>query len=162
MQIHFDRLLPAFLALGCGLATFGSAAADSLILTRQTCTTLNCGALSLPGRINSHPASPSLANSWVGHFSGAAASCLRFQVVSESRDLTMTVVAPGGTVFTNDNGGAACTLCPRVVIATAANGFYTVVVANKNAAGAEANFGLRVGLYNTGNSPNCAAPTTGK
>ena len=164
MHIHFDRLLPAFLALGCALATFGSAGADPLILTPQTCTVLNCGAVTLPGRINPHPASPAFANSWVGQFSGAASHCMRFQVVSESRDLTMTVVAPNGTTFRNDNGGvAACTACPKVVVAAAANGFYTVVVANKNAVTAEANFGLRVGLYDTGiNNPNCASPTTGQ
>jgi hypothetical protein len=84
-------------------------------------------------------------------------------VIWETRDLTMTVVAPNGTVFTNDNGGVpACTACPRVVVGSAANGFYTVVIANKGAVTAEANFGLKVGLYNTGNRLNCASAIAGK
>ena len=151
--------LAATLALGLA----APAAADSLILTRQTCTTLNCGALALPARINAHPASPAIANSWVGQFSGSAASCLRFQVVSESTNLAMTVVGPQGTVYTNDNGGAsACTQCPIVVVATALNGFYNVVVATRAGAGVEAAFTLRAGLYKSGNAPNCASPTVGK
>jgi hypothetical protein len=71
------------------------------------------------------------------------------------------VVAPGGNVFTNDAGGvAACPTCPRVVVASTNNAFYTVVIAKRPAPQAqEASFTLRVGLYNSGNAPNCASPT---
>jgi hypothetical protein len=165
MHIHFDPLRSGLIALACSsiIGWNSPAFADPLVPTLQSCTTLNCGSLALPGRINAHPPNPKLANSWVGQFPGHAASCLRFQVVTENRDLAMTVVAPNGTVFTNDNGGvAACTACPRVVVAATTNGFYTLVVSNKGGVGLESSFQLRVGLYNSGNAPNCNAPTIGK
>jgi len=137
--------------------------ADPLAPSPQTCTTLNCGALVIPGRINSHPTEPALANSWVGQFAGKASNCLRFHVTAESRDLAMTVVASNGTTFTNNNGGvAACTACPLVVVASPTAGFYTAVISSKGGTAAESTFSLKVGLYNSGNSPNCASPTTGK
>lgn len=165
MQIRFALHHLALLATMCA-SVAGSvipASADALVPAPQTCTTVNCNALTLPGRINGHPATPAPANSWVGQFAGKPSNCLRFQVTSETRDLAMTVVAPGGAVFTNDNGGvAACTACPRVVIAATTSGFFTATVANKDGAGVDASFTLRVGLYNAGNSPNCASPTPAK
>ena len=141
----------------------GPAAADPLTLTRQTCTTLNCGSLSLVGRINAHPTSPAIANSWVGQFAAAASSCLRFHVTAETRDLAMTVVSRNGTVYTNDAGGvASCAACPRVVVGAAINSIYTVVVSDTLGAGIDSSFTMRVGLYNAGNSPNCLAPTPGR
>jgi hypothetical protein len=154
------------LAGGLLAALAGAAVADPLALSRQTCTTLNCGALTLPGVINGHPTIPATATQWVGQFSGQASSCLRFQVTSTSptRDLAMSVVAPDGTVFTNNNGGVAgCANCPKVVVGAAKNGFYTVVVAHAGALpAAETNFTLRAGLYNSRNAPNCNGPTTGR
>lgn len=153
------KLAAAALVLA-GALSVGESAADPLVPARQTCTTLNCGTLALPARINAHPASPALANTWVGQFAGQTASCFRFHVTTETRNLAMTVVAPNGVVFTNDDGGVpACRGCPRVVIATVLNGYYTVTISNRDGAAAETFFGLRVGLYNSGNSPNCASPT---
>lgn len=164
---RLGRLATAIFVCANGAGFSRPSIADPLALPRQTCTTLNCGSLLLRGRINAHPSPPAfpaaIANSWVGQFAGVAASCLRFQVVAESRDLAMTVVAPNGTVFTNDSGGAAaCRACPRVVVATAAKGFYTVAISNRNGAGLETSFTLRVGLFNAGNAPNCTGPTPGR
>jgi hypothetical protein len=161
------KFLPRLtLAVGALAAMMCAASADPLILAKQTCTTLNCGTLSLPGILNGHPTVPPSATQWVGQFSGQAASCLRFQVVSasQSHDLAMSVVAPDGIVFTNNNGGVApCTTCPKVVIAAAKNGYYTVIVAHAaSGAGTETTFSLRAGLYNTANAPNCTGPTAGK
>lgn len=157
------RLAPAVLATALGLGLAAPAAADSLILAPQTCTTLNCGALTLPGRINGHPASPAIANTWNAQFAGQASSCLRFQLTSETTNLAMTVVGPQGTVYTNDNGGAvACTQCPIVVVGAAVSGFYNVVIATRAGTGVEAAFTLRAGLYNSGNAPNCTGATPGR
>ena len=93
-------------------------------------TISNGGAL--PGIINGHPTVPTSATQWVGQFSGQSASCLRFQVISasQSHDLAMSVVAPDGVVFNNNNGGVApCTACPKVVIAAAKNGAHRTSVA---------------------------------
>jgi hypothetical protein len=164
LRSRFSRR--AILAAGALAAATSVASADALLLGKHTCTTLNCGALSLPGIINGHPTTPPSAAQWVGQFSSQSASCLRFQVVSasQSRDLAMSVVAPDGTVFTDNNGGVTpCTTCPKVVVATAKNGYYTVIIAH--AAGlpaTETTFSLRAGLYNTGNLPNCGSPTAGK
>ena len=141
------------------LAGFGTAAtADPLAPSPLACTTLNCGAISLPGRLNGHP--PGLGNQWITQIAGTAGNCLRLDVTSESQDLAMSAVAPSGVVFTNDNGGSpTCANCPRVVVAAAANGFYTVVIAQRSGANVEAGFVLKVGLYKAGNRPNCVNPT---
>lgn len=150
-------LLAGFLLL----ATATSLYAQQLSPPPQTCTTLNCGALSLPGRINGHPATPAIAIPWVTQIAGRANGCMRFQLTAESKNLAMSVVAPDGAVFTNDNGAVpACPSCPLVVVGAARNGFFTIVIGTANGLSAEASFTLSAGLYNTGNSPNCNNPTT--
>ncbi len=142
------------------LATLSPASAELLSPSRSTCTSLNCGTLNLPGRVNSHPAQPAIANHWVLQFEGKGNSCLRFHVTAESADLSMSVVGPDGAVFSNGNSGlASCSACPLVVVKSAMQGFYTVVVGAAAGVAKEATFTLRAGLYNAANSPNCSKPT---
>ena len=145
---------------GCLLLQATSAFAFQLAPGQQTCTTLNCGSLNLPGRINGHPTSPAIANPWVGQIGALAGGCMRFHVITQAHDLAMSVVAPNGQVFTNDSGGvAACPACPRVVVANSQNGYYTVVISQRSGVAVEANFLLRAGFYSSGNAPNCSSPT---
>jgi hypothetical protein len=161
---HFPKLgsaRPIWIAAAVALAVPAAPAfSHQLAPPQQTCTTLNCNVLELPGVINSHPPIPPIANQWVNQIAGLADSCMRFQVTAENRDLAMSVVARDGKIFTNDRGGdAACRQCPIVVIKSARNGFYTVVIAAANGEATEATFTLKAGLYNEGNSPNCDDPT---
>ncbi|MCI0466085.1 MAG: hypothetical protein L0Y57_03625 [Beijerinckiaceae bacterium] len=170
-------MIPAFSRAGLlagGLAALGvpglghrQALADPLVLVPDTCTTINCDSLLLRGRINPHETTfPSASGAgWVAQLTGISGNCLRLHVTNESADLAMSVVAPDGVVFTNDNGGvAACHACPRVVVAASKTGVYTLVVNNPAGSGGAADhetFVVRAGLYNAGN-PNCAPPTAGK
>ena len=165
-------MIPSFsrtLLLAGGLALLGASGlglgpvlADPIVPLPQTCATLNCNSLLLPGRTNPHPEVPALSSGWVVQVVGVSGSCLRLHVVAQQADFAMSVVAPDGVVFTNDTGGVApCPACPRVVVAASRTGAYTVVLNNRTGAATEAAFQLRAGLYNTGN-PNCAAPTTGR
>ena len=153
----------ARLALAClvGVPLGGVASADPLVPTLQTCTTINCGALVLPGRINAHPVA-GIASPWVNKIAAAGAGCLRLHVVSESADLAMTVVGPDGRLYTNDNGAVApCAACPKIVIQSPVNGVYTIVLNQRTGAPVEASFRLHAGRYAAASS-NCLSPTAPK
>jgi len=167
MTPSFSRaslLAGGLVALAASSPGLGPAGADPLLPAPQTCTTLNCGSLLLPGRTNPHETTFPAASSvgWVAQVAGIAGNCLRLHVVTQTTDLAMSVVAPDGVVFTNDTGGvASCPACPRVVVAASRTGVYTMVLNNRTGTAVPASFQLRAGLYSSGN-PNCAAPTTGK
>lgn len=151
MTPSFSRasLLVGVLAtLGASGLGSGPVLADPLLPTRQTCATLNCGSLLLPGRINPHETTaPPLSVGWVAQVAGISGNCLRLHVVTQTADLAMSVVAPDGVVFTNDIGGvASCPACLRVVVAASRIGVYTVVLNNRTGAATEASFQLRAGL----------------
>jgi hypothetical protein len=126
--------------------------------TVDTCTTNNCGAVTLNGTIFSF--SPSADHFDVDLFANTS-ECLRVAVTSEFTDLETVVRAPNGTVYRNDDGGIApCPLCPVVKVnSTPNNGWYSVTIGQFAGAPVTGNFTLSYGRYNAGN-PNCAASTT--
>jgi hypothetical protein len=120
-------------------------------LTPETCATLNCGSLVLPGTVLSIPPS---ASTWVGKLFAAANECVRLDVDRQNADLRMVVVAPNGTIYRNDDR-TATDFRPLVQInPTPNNGWYTVQLAKFNGQAVSANFTLFYGRYNAGN-PNC-------
>jgi hypothetical protein len=126
----------------------------------QKCTDPNCEALEIRGLVNSHGV---VANPWVGLFNGGQL-CLRFEVESQGDDLAMSVVAPDGTVFTDDDSGSCANStnrCPRVIIANVTDkGAYTTILSTFDGKPTEANFVLRVGRYRPASNPNCIPATT--
>ena len=73
--------------------------------------------------------------------------------------MDMVVVAPNGTVFTNDDRNGALDRRSLVKIGSAPNnGWYTVHVAQFSGVATETNIVLLYGRYTAGN-PNCSAPT---
>jgi hypothetical protein len=151
------RFLIAFIA---SLSSTAPAFADGEIdLPVQTCTTKNCRAVVVPARINSMPGR---SNPWIGQFAGKTGHCLRFEVVTQSRDLAMTIVDPRGTIYTNGGAGSGhCPTCPVVVVGRIGlPGYFTAVVNNQVLAAVDAVFYLRVGQYAAGN-PNCRPATIG-
>ena len=154
------RTLIAAAAVALHAAPAAMAEESGAVLQLRLCTTINCGATVIQGRLNPNNAQ---SNPWVGQYWASANQtyCLRLQVTQQNKDTELTVVAPAGTVYTSDNSGGSCATCPRVVISPAnAGGVYTAVVNNANGAGAEGGFFISGAIYPTGN-PNCASPTPG-
>lgn len=144
----------AAMAMVCG--TGSTLAGPILDNSVSTCTGVNCSSLRIPGTIFSTSSS---ALPWVGQFYGTAGQCMRFDVTSQGADLEMVVIAPNGTMYRDDDGGAG--LLPLVKIGSAPNtGWYTVQLSHFSGAAVEVNFIMYYGRYNGGNA-NCAAPTAG-
>lgn len=95
---------------------------------------------------------------WVGQVYAGATECLRLYVSTTEFDSKLTVIAPNGLVYRDDDSGDS--LRPLVRIASApVTGWYTVQVAHWTGAPVDASFSLKYARYNNGN-PNCATPTS--
>jgi hypothetical protein len=122
----------------------------------SSCTFANCSSLRLPGTVLSFGPS---ANAWTENLFAAPGECVRFDVASQGADLEMTVTAPNGAVFRNDDRAGAADRRPLVKIGSAPNnGWYTVHIAQFAGVAVNTNFVLLYGRY-TGGNPNCASPT---
>ncbi len=94
---------------------------------------------------------------WTAELYAAPGECVRFFVTSTNFDSELTVIAPDGTVFRDDDGGGLQR--PLVKIAGApSQGWYTVQVAHYNGAAMNSNFTLMYGRYSAGNV-NCSGGT---
>ena len=143
------------LVLGVALMG-GTAWATNMFGPLNTCTGINCGARVIQGTVTQFGPT---AQPWVAEIFADPGRCMRLAVTTEGVDLETVVRAPNGQVFRNDDGAAACFLCPVVKIAnTPNNGWYTVSIGQFAGAAASANFTLAYSLYNLGN-PNCAGAT---
>ncbi|MFL5258239.1 MAG: hypothetical protein ACJ8AS_00685 [Hyphomicrobiales bacterium] len=164
-QPRTSILNPAvLLALAIGITGGGPAAdaqsLDTIGTTAQKCTTLNCKSLQQTGQLNGYGGN---TNPWVELLakSPGRTDCLRIDVTQQSTDLAMSVVAPDGTVYTDDDGGS-CSLCPRVVVPKSAiGGIYTVVIGRYDGSAIESSFTVNSGKYKPASNPNCANPTPG-
>jgi hypothetical protein len=153
----------AFVAVALGAdSPVGAQSLDAIVPTVEKCTHIGCNdATVLTGRLNGYG---SLSNPWVGLFAGGSDTgtnpeCLRLEVTKTSADVAMTVVAPDGTVYTDDDSGS-CTRCPLVVIPNIGKSrVYTVVINHYAATPTEIGFDLQVGRYKPASNPNCANPT---
>lgn len=94
---------------------------------------------------------------WTAELYAAPGECLRLFVTSTAFDSKLTVTAPNGQVYRDDDSGGF--LRPLVKIANPpVRGWYTVQVAEWTGAPTNANFTLLYGRYTAGN-PNCAGGT---
>lgn len=154
MRQEFLRFLRAA-ALGLGALAASHSHADLLTnSTTGTCTAINCSSDSLTGAIRNYAES---ALAWVGQIYVGQAECLRLQVTDQYYDLEMTVVAPNGLVYRNDNGGPG--QLPLIKIDDApVYGFYALFVSTANGSPGFHTFDLSYGRYNLHN-PNCTPPT---
>jgi hypothetical protein len=144
-------------AITVGFASTAHAqSVDGTALPPQKCNTINCGSQTIQAGVNGAAVA---SNPWVGVFRVAATGfCLRFEITDASEDLAMTVVAPNGSVFTDDDSGT-CTHCPRVVIASKDSGAYTVILNHFSGTPIETGFQLKAGRYVKARNVNCASPT---
>lgn len=99
------------------------------------------GSVTLGGTVNGSGVS---AGPWTAELFASAGQCLHLNVTQQDQDYEMTVVAPNGTVFRNDDrGGAGCSTCPQVKInGTPNNGWYTVSISQFAGASVQGHFQL--------------------
>lgn len=117
-------------------------------------TFLDASSVRLDGTLNDTNGN---AQPWTAEFYAAPGECVRFFVTSTAFDSELTVIAPNGTVFRDDDGGGL--LRPLVKIASApSQGWYTVQVAHFAGAAMNSNFTLLYGRYSAGNV-NCSGGT---
>lgn len=136
---------------------FASAHANATNLfdpTVSSTTVLDGSSVELNGTLNDTNGN---SQPWTAELYAAAGECVRFFVTSTAFDAKLTVIAPNGSVFRDDDSGGL--LRPLVKIANAPNsGWYTVQVAHFAGFPINANFRLLYGRYTAGNI-NCATPT---
>ena len=156
-------LLAAILLLSL---SYRPASADELKTPVETCTTADCGATVLDGRINRSDRCCGFANlqiPWVAQLYAGANECLRLHVTAQTTANTvLTAVAPSTQrAWRNDNSSVQpCPSCALLKIRTAANeaGWFLVQVNQSGGGPLNAEFALRYARYAATN-PNCAAPT---
>ena len=131
--------------------------ASALRTPQNTCEEINCEARPLGGTVLSFPP---FAYPWTAELFANKDQCFRFDVIEQAADLEMTVIAPSGQIFQNDDKGTnSCPACPLVKIGqTPLGGWYTVRVGRANGTAVNASFTMMVSQYPIGN-PNCADPT---
>lgn len=146
-------MLVVAMLFGPGLATASTELFDNTV---SACTTANCSSLVLPGTMLSFGAGS--AGNWVANVFATPGQCVRLDVITQTTDLEMVVVAPNGVVFRNDDR-AVGDVRPLVKIGSAPNnGWYTVHLSHFLGSAVSANFTLLYGRYTAGN-PNCSVPT---
>ena len=121
--------------------------------TVSTTTVLDGSSIQLNGSIRDIGA----AMPWTVELYAASGECVRFFITSTDFDSKITVIAPNGSVYRDDDSGGS--LRPLVKIANApVTGWYTVQDAHYTGAPTSANFSLLYGRYNAGNI-NCSGGT---
>lgn len=89
------------------------------------------------------------AQPWTAELYAQPGECVRFFVTSTNFDSELTVIAPNGTVYRDDDDGGLQR--PLVKIASApSQGWYTVQVAHFAGAAMNSNFTLMYGRYSAG------------
>jgi hypothetical protein len=158
IRINHARTLGAALlaATAAAVALPVPAGASTLVndLSVSSCTSDNCSSETITGSLSMHGA---FSIPWTLRMGAIAGECLRLETVFADSDLEIVAVAPSGTAFRNDNGGAGN--LSLVKIAPAESGWYTVRVGRFDGAPVAENFILRYGRYTSASNPNCASPT---
>jgi hypothetical protein len=149
------KLIAVFAVCSIGISVHGGAGATNLFDPSVSATTvLDGSSVELNGTLNDTNGN---SQPWTAELYAGQGECLRLFVTSTAFDGKLTVTAPNGQVFRDDDGGGF--LRPLVKIASAPNrGWYTVQMAEWTGAPTNANFTLLYGRYTAGN-PNCAGGT---
>lgn len=147
-----------FLALTQAIAVNHAAASTNVFdPSFSSCTSNNCSSEEISGTVGNF-AGTNNTLAWTVNIFTPGNSCLRAEVISQTRDLEIVLVQPDGTVFRDDDGGVG--LQPLVKIdGTSDRGWNTLQVSRFNGDALGADFTMLYGVYPRGN-PNCATPTT--
>jgi hypothetical protein len=145
----------------------GQALAGSLIrdAAPTSSTFINSGSLIVPG---TYVVFSGRSEPWVVQAFAQVGECVRFDQAAPfggfggGSDLEITVIAPNGTVFRNDDRAGSSDPRALVKIAGAPNtGYYTVQVSHFGGAGFSTDFTLVYGRFTPASNPNCSSPTPG-
>lgn len=140
-----------YLAAGLGLALAISAhsawAGPKIFTSGATVLTVN-GTTETTGNGNVDPFLAEVFTS--GH------ECLRIAVTTQGADLKATLLAPGGTVWQDDDGGGANR--PLIKANTTTRGWYPLSIAHFAGSAVNADFTMTVQRAASGSSL-CSAPT---
>jgi hypothetical protein len=146
--------LSVLASLGVFACLQAGAATNMFDATVSTATKLDATAVTINGTLHDTNGN---TQPWTTQVYAQPGECLRLFVTSTNFDAKLTVIAPNGVVFRDDDSGGS--LRPLVKIASAPNfGWYTVQVAHFNGVPLTSDFTMKYGRYNNGN-PNCATPT---
>jgi hypothetical protein len=154
----FAAALAVFATTLFGLLASGSSAAE-LSTVRQTCTTANCGATVLYGRLNKSDRCCGFDNltlPWIVQVYAAAGECLRLHVTQKTGNVELVAIAPGSHRAWR-NGAAAGPLL-KIRTAQGEAGWFLVQVNDAAGDPRDSNFTLRYARYAATN-PNCNAPS---
>lgn len=147
-------LLP-LIVVGTFLSGKASATTNLYDPSVSSSTVIDNSAVQLDGTLHD---TNNNTNPWVIQVYSTAGQCLRVFVTSTNFDSRLTVVAPNGFVYSDDDNYDNVSR-PLVKIANAPiSGWYTVQVSHYSGAPINANFTLKYGRYTSGN-PNCAGGT---
>ena len=151
-----SKLFLTSTTLLAGLLSVANASATNLFNpVVSSTTTIDGNSVALNGTLNDTNGN---SQPWTAELYAAANQCLRLFVTSTAFDAKITVVAPNGSVYRDDDSGGS--LRPLVRIASApVTGWYTVQVAHYAGLPQNANFTLLYGTYTPGNI-NCAGGTS--
>jgi hypothetical protein len=145
--------LPGFSALAAELST-----------PLQSCTTPDCGATLLLGRLNKSDRCCGFSNlplPWVVQLFAGKQECLRLRVTSQKANSELVAIAPGTRhAWRNDSSALTpCPTCPLLKIHTGNDaGWFLVQVNPSRGVPGDAEFTLSYARYAADN-PNCAQPT---
>jgi len=166
MSLHARSLQFLAILATLLLSAFAASAAE-LNTPLRTCTTADCQATILLGRLNKSDRCCGFANlpmPWVVQLYANKNECLRLHVTAQATgtNTELVAIAPGTQrAWRNDNSNiAACTTCPLLKIKTGTNeeGWFLVQVNQNNGVAVNGGFTLRYSRYAATN-PNCTAPT---
>lgn len=149
MQRHRHTLKTGALLAVVGLALTGSGAwAGPKLFTSQGGFTFLNGSVETNSNGNVDPFTLQIFSS--------GNECLRLAVTSQGADLEMTLVAPSGRVWQDDDSNGA--LRPLIKAITTTRGWYPVILSRYNGAATNADFTLSYGRF-ASTSAQCAGPT---
>jgi hypothetical protein len=154
--VNLKLIAPPVIAAACALASLHAGASTNMFdPSVSSATKIDGSEIVLNGTLHD---TNGLTMPWTTSVYAQPGECMRLFVDSVNFDPKLTVLAPDGEVFRDDDSGGS--LRPLVKIAsTPVQGWYTVQVAHfSGAPQADTDFVLKYGRFTAGN-PNCANPT---
>jgi hypothetical protein len=150
----------ALVVSGASASPEGASAANLIAdQVRDSCTTLNCGAVVLNGITQGNVFADSIP--FTSSFFANTGDCIRLDVTVADADLEIVLVSPNGTVFRNDDRPGSTR--PLLIARAPKKGYYTAQINVFNGAqpaNSLQTFTLAYGRYVEGTATNCPSVQT--
>ena len=153
-SLNLKKLLVlAFPTLGLLISPNSAWAGANIYALYSTCTSLDCGGLTLNGTMGADADGPDPV---VMQLWSAGNECLRVTVSTQGGDMEGVLVAPNGTAWRDDDGNGS--LRPRLAVVTPVAGWYTLQMSRYDGTATPTDFTFKYGRYASSNV-NCSSPT---